>query len=92
MLTLIISSAFKGSKSEFAKALFICLLIDSLVVICCLPSCSEPVKAVDARDYQIELANDTVKLFDANRLVGEYIYNDSVNKPVLDSLIVADNL
>lgn len=35
MLTLIISSVFSGTKSEFAKALLICSIIDGLVVLAC---------------------------------------------------------
>ena len=35
MLTLIIASAFKGSKKEFAKAVIICLIIDGLVFLGC---------------------------------------------------------
>ncbi len=35
MISLIVASAFKGTKSEFAKALFICLLIDGFVFLTC---------------------------------------------------------
>lgn len=37
MITLIVSFAFKGTKKEYAKALFLCLAIDSLVFMACLP-------------------------------------------------------
>jgi hypothetical protein len=36
MNTIIILSAFKGTKNQFVKAIILTLLIDSLVVITCV--------------------------------------------------------
>lgn len=33
MITLIIASVFDGSKKQFAKALLICLFIDSMLIL-----------------------------------------------------------
>ena len=35
MITLIIASAFKGTKAQFAKALIVCLIIDGFVALSC---------------------------------------------------------
>lgn len=44
------------------------------------------------KDYQIELHNDTIKIFDGDRLVGTHIDKNYLHGVFFDSLILADNL
>lgn len=44
---------------------------------------------INARDYQIEIVEDSILLFDGNRLVGTLPFTDY--KTPLDSLIMEDN-
>lgn len=43
------------------------------------------------REYQIELNNDTVEVYDGNRVVGKYIIDDKHKSPI-DSIFINDNL
>lgn len=93
MLTLIISTAFKGTKFQFAKAIIICLFIDAFVVLCCLPSCSNapalsscPYEGAECpnaqsvmQDYQLEYYMDTLWVYDGSRLVGKHINTDTTS-------------
>ncbi len=55
-------------------------------VILLLPKCHEEIP-VQARDYQIEVNNDSLYLFDGERKVGATVWGNSP----LDSLILTDN-
>jgi hypothetical protein len=51
---------------------------------------NKAVQFVQARDYQIDIVEDSLLIFDGNRYVGAVVFNWNNPAPI-DSLIMADN-
>lgn len=86
----------KQKKDYTILTLLICLLLAIAgSMVSCKNAASEPihnvnmcVQYVPARDYQIDIVEDTLLIFDGNRLVGKIPFEDST---AIGSLIVGDN-
>jgi len=50
-----------------------------------------PNKPTYKRDYQIEVTQDKMEVWDGDRLVGELPFYDTSNITALDNLIILDN-
>lgn len=83
-------------KDYTILTLLICFLLAIAgSMVSCKNAAREPiynvkmcVQYVPARDYQIDIVEDTLLIFDGNRLVGKIPFEDSTS---IGSLIVGDN-